>query len=248
MKAKLIRCGLAGAYFCSWGLFMGVGFVLNLFCVPLLLLPRRERYGPAVRAAIRGLFRLWLWWFHTSRCLQITWRGFAGPLSRGTVYIANHPTLLDATFLLARLPDAVCIFKPSLRRSPAMGPIAMMAGYLPGETGVDLIRAAAEKVAAGCSLLVFPEGTRTETGTALGPLKPGYALIAERARATVQLVVIRAAPDLVPRGRPWSRRPALPAWAEITLDRRWEHDPARPTANLMAEVERRLSEVLRAPR
>jgi len=61
----------------------------------------------------------------------------------------------------------------------------------------------------------------------------------------VQLIIIRASADLVPRGRPWWRPPAvLPAWAELTLDRRWEYDPARRTRDLTAEVERRLSEVL----
>jgi len=100
-------------------------------------------------------------------------------------------------------------------------------------------------VAAGRSLLVFPEGTRTQSGTTLGTIKPGYALIATRARAAVQLIVIRASSDLVPRGRPWWKPPGiLPAWAELTLDRRWEYDPARRTRDLTAEVEHRLSEVL----
>jgi 1-acyl-sn-glycerol-3-phosphate acyltransferase len=152
---------------------------------------------------------------------------------------------LDATFLLARLPDTICIIKPSLMRSPAIGPVALLAGYAAGETDVDLIRRVAEKVVAGRSLLVFPEGTRTATGTRLGTLKPGYALIAERAHAAVQLIVIRASADLVPRGRPWWRPPSiLPARAEFTLDRRWEYDPARRTRDLTVEVERRLSEVL----
>ena len=248
MKTRLVHGGLVVAYFLSWALFAGGGVLLSLGCAPLLLLRRREAYGSAVRTVIRWLFDLWLRWFHFSRCLVITWRGFEAPLTTGTVYIANHPTLLDATFLLARLPDAICIFKPALRSNPATGPAAIMAGYVVGETGVDLIRDVAERVAAGRSFLIFPEGTRTAPGTTLGTLKPGFALIAQRARAPVQLIVIRASPDLVPRGRPWWRPPAvLPAHAELTLDRRWEHDPARPTVDLTAEVGRRLSEVLTAP-
>jgi 1-acyl-sn-glycerol-3-phosphate acyltransferase len=130
-------------------------------------------------------------------------------------------------------------------RSPAIGPVALLAEYAAGETGIDLIRNVAGKVAAGRSLLLFPEGTRTERGTTLGMLKPGYALIAERARAAVQLIVIRASADLVPRGRPWWRLPSiLPGRVEFTLDRRWEYDPARRTRDLTAEVERRLSEIL----
>lgn len=248
MKARLIYSALAAAYYGSWLWFALFGVMLNILSLPLLLRPGDRGGGPIVRGAIRALFRLWLGWFRLSRCLRVTWRGFEAPLTPGTLYIANHPTLLDATFLLARLPDPICIFKPSLRRSPAIGVAARAAGYVTEESGVDLIRETAERVAAGRSLLIFPEGTRTQPGTTLGPLKSGFALIAERARAPVQLIVIRASPDLVPRGQPWWRPPSvLPAFAEITLDRRWEHDPGRPTAHLTAEVARRLSEVLAAP-
>jgi 1-acyl-sn-glycerol-3-phosphate acyltransferase len=245
MKARLAYAGLAVAYYLSWAWFAGVGVALSLFCLPLLLLPHRERLGVAVRGLIRGLFSAWLWWFEASRCLRITWRGFDRPHPERTIYIANHPTLLDATFLLARLPDTICIIKPALLRSPAIGPVAHLAGYVAGGTDIDLIRDVAGKVAAGRSLLLFPEGTRTGQGTTLGVLKPGYALMAVRAHAAVQLIVIRASADLVPRGRPWWRPPSiLPARVELTLDRRWEYDPARRTRDLTAEVERRLSEVL----
>jgi len=245
MKTRLAYAVLAGAYYMSWAWFAGVGVAVNLLCLPLLLAPGRARVGTAVRGMVRRLFQAWVWWFGWSRCLRITWRGFDRPCARQTIYIANHPTLLDATFLLARLPDMICVIKPALMHSPAIGPVAFLAGYAAGETDVDLIRAVAGKVAEGRSLLVFPEGTRTKPGTTLGTLKPGYALIAERAHAAVQLIVIRASADLVPRGRPWWRPPSiLPAQAELTLDRRWEYDPARRTRDLTVEVERRLSEVL----
>ena len=222
-----------------------MGVIVNLLCVPLLLLPGRERLGPAMRGVIRGLFTVWVRWLQAGRCVRVSWRGFDGPLAPRTIYIANHPTFVDATFLLARLPDTICIFKPALMRNPAIGPLALLAGYVAGETGIHSIRDVAGRVAAGRSLLVFPEGTRTKPGTMLGTLKPGYALIADRARAAVQLIVIRASPDLGSRSRPWWRLPAvLPMWEELTLDRRWEYDPARRTRDLTAEVERRLSEVL----
>jgi len=63
MKARLVYGGLAAAYYMSWAWFAGVGMVLNLLCLPLLLLPHRERLGAAVRGMIRGVFLAWLWWF-----------------------------------------------------------------------------------------------------------------------------------------------------------------------------------------
>jgi 1-acyl-sn-glycerol-3-phosphate acyltransferase len=133
-------------------------------------------------------------------------------------------------------------------RNPAIGPAAIVAGFVAGDAGVDLIRTAAGKVAKGRSLLIFPEGTRTAIGEALGTLRSGFALIALRAQAPVQLVVIRSTDHLVRKGRPWWRLPkVLPAHIVVSLDRRWEHDPSRHAAALTAEVTTRLLEVAGTP-
>lgn len=236
----------SAAYYMSWFLFFFVGLLLNLASLPLVILPRCETHGRWMRATIRWLFELWVRWFNTSRVVRIHWRGFAEPLPGGCVYIANHPTLIDAPILLSRLPDTICIFKPALMRNPVIGPPAILAGYVAGEPGVDLVRAIAEKISLGRSLLVFPEGTRTGAGQALGPFKPGFALIAIRARVAVQLMQIKTTPDLVTRGRPWWRPPSIqPSTVEITLGRRWEYDAERTPQQLSDEVEQHLLSVLR---
>lgn len=234
-------------YYLSWAVFGAVGLALNLGCLMLMLAPRssRPRLAPRVRDAIRHLFNLWLKWTHFTRAMPVRWHGFHAPLSRGTVYIANHPSLLDATVLLARLPNAVCIFKPALMRNPAIGPAAIMAGYAAGQSGVDLVREVAGKIQDGQSLLIFPEGTRTTPGTVLGELRPGFALIASRAQAPVQLILIRGSAGLVPRGRRWWKPPTqLPASMDLTLDRRWEYDPLRTTTQLAEDVAAYLRGVL----
>jgi 1-acyl-sn-glycerol-3-phosphate acyltransferase len=246
VKRRLLRAWLVFLYYLSWLVFGTVGVLLNLGCMVLLPFPNRDARGPAVRASIKALFEAWLRWLHATRIVSVTWKGFEGEtLAPGTVYIANHPSLVDATLILARLPDAVCIFKPALMRNPAIGPAAIMAGYVKGDTGLDLIRAAAAKVAAGQSLLVFPEGTRTAQGTALGKMRPGFALIADRAKAPVRLIVVRVSPEMGARGRPWWPAPAvLPGTFEITLDRLWPYKPGRSAAELTQSIERRICEVL----
>ena len=95
----------------------------------LTLLPRRQALEPAVRAAIRRLFTGWLAWLHASGIIEVTWSGFDGPLpSRARSTSPTIPRIVDATLILARLPDAVCIFKPSLMRNPAIGPAARHGG------------------------------------------------------------------------------------------------------------------------
>jgi 1-acyl-sn-glycerol-3-phosphate acyltransferase len=247
MKQTLQRASAVGACYVSWLAFALLGLGLSVACMPGLLLPRRAGREARVRGAIRRLFDLWAWWLRVGGVLRFAWRGFEAPLAHGTVYIANHPTLLDATLLLARLPDAVCIIKPKLMRNPTIGPAARMAGYIAGEKGVDLVRDVATRIAAGQSLLIFPEGTRTATGATLGPLKPGFALIAARAHAPVQLISIRASSDMVPRDRAWWLPPStLPVSMKISVERRWDYDPARSVRELTDEVEQCLGSVLRA--
>ncbi|MFA6959889.1 MAG: lysophospholipid acyltransferase family protein [Opitutaceae bacterium] len=206
------------AYYFSWVLFGLGGLALNIGCVPLLLVPDRERFGRRARRCTRFMFDLWLRWMHASGVVVVTWKGFDRPLPTGTVYVANHPSLLDAPFLLARLPDAVCIFKPALLRNPVIAPAALMSGYVSGDQGVDLIRDAATRVAAGQSLLIFPEGTRTVQGEVLNPLKPGFALIAQRAESPVQVIRVRSSPLLARKDHDWWHLPPLPGWVEFTVD------------------------------
>jgi 1-acyl-sn-glycerol-3-phosphate acyltransferase len=226
-------------FYASWLVFGLVGLILNLFCLPLLLLPRRRRPGRQTRALIRFLFDWWLRWLHMSRVADVHWHGFEGRvLAPGTIYVANHPSLMDATFLLARLPDAICIFKPALMKNPAIGPAAIMAEYASGISGVDVIRYAAEQVQAGCSLLIFPEGTRTGADRLIGQCKPGFALIAERAQAPVRLITIQTSGDLCTRERPWWRAPVvLPSRVDITLGEQWLPDPVRRAHELTAIVQ-----------
>lgn len=233
------------AYFLSWFLFGLFGLLLNLGCIPLLLLPARFRGARWIRAVIRALFRLWVCWIHASKVVRVTWKGFDGSLPEGVLYVANHPTLVDATFLMAKLTNASCIFKPALMRNPAIGPAAIMAAYISGGDMIEIIRSASDAVAACQSFLIFPEGTRTTSGSILEPLRPGFALVAKRAKAPVQLILIRSSNELVPRGRPWWRPPELlPARMEITLDRRWDHDPGTTPQELAAAVEARMREAL----
>ncbi|MGH8017055.1 MAG: lysophospholipid acyltransferase family protein [Opitutaceae bacterium] len=242
--------GLKNAYFqlvywIAWALFGGGGLLLTLAFLPLTFLPHTERRSRFVRRSLQRLFQLYVGIFRHSGILRMTWIGFDRPLPRQTVYVANHPGLPDALFLLSRLPDAICVFKPKLLRNPAIGPVAVLAGYASGGGGVDAVRDSAARVLAGRSLLIFPEGTRTAPGVSVGPLQSGFALIAARAQAPIQLVILRATEGLATRGRPWWKMPAvIPARVVVQLDRRWDNTASIPAAQLTREVEARIREVI----
>lgn len=242
---RLLRLYHYPANVFSWGLFALVGVTLNVVCALLLLFPDRARRGAAVRAAIRRLFQAWCAWLHATRLIYVRFHGFTpAALAGPAVYIANHPGLLDATFILSQLPDAICIFKPEIIRSPVLGPAALMAGYASGSNGVDLIRDVAARVALGRSLLIFPEGTRTAANVNLNPLRPGFALIAARAHVPIRLILVQAPRDLVPKGWSWWRAPAFPSCVEITLLGELSAERGETATELTARAAQRFSEAL----
>jgi 1-acyl-sn-glycerol-3-phosphate acyltransferase len=236
------KAWLVFAYYFSWFLFGAGGLALNVVCLPFLVMPHRERYGPLARRATRWMFDFWLRWMHASGVVDVIFHGFDRPLPPGTVYLANHPTLVEAPFLLARLPDTVCVFKPALLKNPCIAPAALLCGYVSGDAGVDGLRLAAARVATGCSLLIFPEGTRTEPGTELNPLRSGFALIARRANAPIQIIQVRSSPLMARKGHPWWQPPPLPGRFEFTLGELIPagHELTASALNLTAHVAQQL--------
>jgi 1-acyl-sn-glycerol-3-phosphate acyltransferase len=237
--SALHRIYLVCVYWTSWAGFLGVGACFGTgVCLPLLVFRRAQSVRYFTRRSIAFLMNVWVRWLHFTGVARVQFEGFDPAPLPGAVYVANHPSLLDATFLLAQIPHAICIFKPSLLRNPVTGPSAVLAGYLSAADGLDLFKDVQNRLAEGCSVLIFPEGRRTQTGAVLNPVRPGFAVIACRAHAPVQAVVIRTSRGLGRRGGVWWQPPEeLPARIVLSLDRRWEHCPDKPPSALAAEVE-----------
>ena len=97
----------------------------------------------------------------------------------------NHECHLDVFFVASLLPpalrrDLVCFAKREHFDSSGTRMIAALAGAMPVDRDGDVrpaLRAAAQALRAGRTLLIHPEGTRTKTG-ALGPFRAGAALVA----------------------------------------------------------------------
>lgn len=162
----------------------------------------------------------------------------------GLVIVANHPSLLDALMLVARLPGSACVMKASLRRNPFLGPGARLARYIRNDSARGMIRLAVDDLRQGGQLVLFPEGTRT-TRVPLNPLHASFALIAQRARAPVQVVFIDTDSPYLSKGWPLWRLPPLPIVFSVRLGPRFQ--PTGDHARLLAEVEAHLAAGVRPP-
>ncbi len=194
------------ATFLGWSL---IAFILSFILPPRIGHPLgRRSIGKGFRFLLRlmersGLVELDLSALDTLRD------------ARGLVLAPNHLSRIDVMLIVSRVPDTVCIMKAGLEANPALGG-ARLAGYIPNDSGLSVIRRAAEALRGGANLLVFPEGTRTPDGR-LGPFHPGFALIARRARAPVQPVLIESNTNYLGKGWPIWRRPDFPLRYRVRL-------------------------------
>jgi 1-acyl-sn-glycerol-3-phosphate acyltransferase len=224
-------------YYGTLLLFGAGGFELCLLGLLAGCLPANDRTERLFQRMIHRHLEFFHWWCERTRLVHVRYHGFGPCPQDGRVLVANHRSLIDITCLLARLPGAVCIFKPAIRRNPVLGAAARCAGYLGSDGGHDLVRHAADSVAAGHTLIIFPEGTRAPPGVSQLPFKPGFVLIARRAGAPIQLVRITTDSDLLTKGCAWWRLPVFPAHVEVTAGPLISMKTAASPTELTAEIE-----------
>ncbi len=225
------------AYYFTLLFFAAGGLGLSLFSWLTGWLPATDRTERFFQRLIHRHFALFHWWCEFARLVYVRYHGFEKLSGGGVVLVANHPALIDITVLLARVREAVCIFKPAIRRNPVLGAAARRAGYIGSDGGHELVRSAAEKVGAGHTLIIFPEGTRTPPGRTLLPFKPGFVLIARRAGVPIQLVRITTDSDVLTKGSVWWRLPRYPAHIEVTVGPLIPTDTEASSAELARDIE-----------
>jgi 1-acyl-sn-glycerol-3-phosphate acyltransferase len=215
---------------------LGLGSLLwnavALLLYPVLPRATGRRIG---RAAIAYGYRLF--WWGASLVGMMRLRTEALDVLRdepGLIVVGNHPSMIDAPLLVARLPRAACIMKASLMRNPFLAPGARLARYIRNDTPRGLIRLAVEDLSQGGQLVLFPEGTRSEGGRLL-PFRPGFTTIARRAGASVQTVFIDTTSPYLCKGWPLWRLPPLPVVFSVRLGRRFE--PSEDPLAQLAEIE-----------
>ena len=111
----------------------------------------------------------------------------------GAIIAPNHIALWDAVFIIAKIPESVCIMKGAILRNPVLGGGAKLAGYIPNDSTPQMLRAATEQVLQGEKLLLFPEGTRTKKHVQwINDFQGAAALIAKQTQAPIIPVYIRS--------------------------------------------------------
>jgi 1-acyl-sn-glycerol-3-phosphate acyltransferase len=165
-------------------------------------------------------------------------------VGRAAVYCANHASHLEAPVVYSLLrplyPRVSGIYKKELAKTPILGKVWAIGGFVPvdrrdRQQSDQAIALAVERLRAGNSFMVFPEGTRSRSGV-LQPFKKGAFVMAIAAQAPVVPVAVLGADKAMRRGS------AL-IWPATVLVRFGE---AVPTAGMTYDDRDRLMAAVRA--
>ncbi|MEJ5359021.1 MAG: lysophospholipid acyltransferase family protein [Desulfobacterales bacterium] len=189
-------------------------FVLGLVAVAVSVFSRSGNF-------VHRIARLWgksILWVSGVR-VAVCGRERLDP-RRPCIFMANHQSNYDIPVLLGHLPVQFrWLAKAELFRIPLFGRAMRGAGYIPIDrkdraSAFHSLREAAEKIRAGASIVIFPEGTRSPDGE-LKPFKKGGFVLALQARAPVVPIGIRGTREVMPKGSLWIR----PGRVTVTIGR-----------------------------
>lgn len=158
------------------------------------------------------------------------------------IFMSNHQSNFDIFSLLALIPRQIhWLAKKELFEIPVFGPSMRRGGYIPldrsdGRKALKSMEEAARIIRSGKSVVLFPEGTRSEDLKLL-PFKRGGFMLAVRAGVPVVPVTINGSGRI----NPANQTRIYPGMITVTL-----HPPIRPSASLSrSEAEARLMEEVR---
>jgi 1-acyl-sn-glycerol-3-phosphate acyltransferase len=154
------------------------------------------------------LARAWIRWILRTFGIRVEVEGLEHiPARAPVIFMSNHQSQVDIAAIIDTLPtDAVWRFvaKKELTRVPIFGQALVATGQIiidrgDREKAVASLRRAAERIRSGLSVIVFPEGTRSKTGS-LQPFKSGPFHLALEARVPIIPVTVSGSQRVTPKG------------------------------------------------
>lgn len=238
----------------SFGLFGLGGLVLALTVFPLynLLVRDREKRAELAQGTVHAMWRFYVRVMAFIGVLTFECHGEEILRNeRGSLVVANHPSLLDIVFIMSFMQRTQCVVKAGVWRNPFMSGVVTAANYIPNLGDPEkLLEDCAAALRAGNNLVIFPEGSRTPPGQKR-KYQRGFAYVALKAHAPVRLVTVTCTPPTLLKGEPWYKiPPTRPHWVIRVHERLEAADldlqPAIAVRRLCAQVEQRIEETLAA--
>jgi len=182
-----------------------------LFLVPFTLLCSLSAlvgglFDPSGRAG-HACARFWSVWCLRMAGIRLAVSGSdLVPPHGPVIYMGNHQGNFDIMALSLAIPRLFAwVAKEELFKVPLFGAAMRRAGYIPldrsdGRKALKSMKLAAQRIASGASVVIFPEGTRTLDGSLL-PFKRGAFMLAAKAGVPIVPFTINGSRAINPRNR-----------------------------------------------
>lgn len=185
----VLRYGLIVLYTIVWGL---AGCVVAGF----------DRSGEGVL----WIGRQWIRWIFWTCGIRVETDGLENvDPRRPCVFMSNHQSVLDTGAVVLTLPGSWrFVAKRELTWIPFFGWALWLGGHVIVDRGnrarsVASLRRAAERIRGGLSVIIFPEGTRSETGE-MREFKSGGFHLALDAQVPISPITVSGSRQLTPKG------------------------------------------------
>lgn len=199
---RLRRIAAAGLSFVVFGIG-ALGLALVAFPVCHLLAGNAGTRQARVQRVIHYAYRFFVAFMERLGLFRTEWIGAEKLQCPGPhLVVANHASLIDVVHLVSKLPQADCVVADDKARNPFLGLAAWWAGYITNANGAEVVEACAERLRAGRTVVLFPEGTRSPRD-GMHRFRRGAAHIALRAGVLLEPVAISCVPRLLCKGQPW---------------------------------------------
>jgi len=179
-----------------------VSIATCVFAVPVIIASLFQKNGNIPHLAAR----LWAKSILFVSRVKVTLQGLHHIDPHATyIYMANHQSMFDILAVLACLPVQFrWLAKAELFDIPVLGYGMVKAGYISIDrtdrrSAHRSLHEAAEKIASGVSVVIFPEGTRSPDGK-IKQFKGGGFHLAIHSKKPIVPVVISGTHNIMPRG------------------------------------------------
>lgn len=178
------------------------GFGVGGFAIGVLLFPLAAVFG-GKRAKVKLLRASWIFFEFVMRSLGLikVRRVNVNPDRRGSVIVANHPTLIDIVLLIASYKNSVCVVKEALARNFFLRPIISQMLINLGSGGKEVVDDSVKAIKEGYNVIIFPEGTRSDASNL--KIHTGAARIALKANCEILPVKIACEPLILGKTQKW---------------------------------------------